>query len=159
MVVLGIDVLLLVSVLLSASLTALGTSVKDLFAWSAAALRIVDFLLTFSVAALLFAMIFNLLPNVILRWRDVGPGACLTAFLFTVGKFLIGFYLGTTGVATYYGAAGSAAVLLLWVYYSACILFFGAEFTKVYVEQYGGGIKPDRRAIFRSKAAPTVKSH
>jgi membrane protein len=148
-IVLGIGFLLLVSLVMSAALAALGASMRNLLTWPAFVWQIVDLLVSFAVTTFLFAMIFKILPNVQIRWRDVWTGAGITAFLFTIGKYLIGFYLGTSAVASYYGAAGSAIVLLLWVYYSACILFFGAEFTKSYVQKYGCGILPDKRAIFR----------
>ncbi len=145
--VLGVGFLLLLSLAFSAVLALLEKFAPNLPAWPASTLQWFDNLVSFSVASFLFALLFKLLPNVEIRWRDVGIGAVVTGLLFTMGKFLIGFYLGTTAVASYYGAAGSAAVLLLWVYYSACILFFGAEFTKAYVEKFGKGIVPDRRAI------------
>jgi len=150
--VLGIGFLLLVSLILSATVAALGSYLERLFLFPAAALQRADFALSFAIITLLFATIFKVLPNVMIRWRDVWPGAALTAFLFTIGKFLIGIYIGTSGVASYAGTAGSAIVILLWVYYSACILFFGAEFTKAYVSRCGGGIQPDRRAMLRFPA-------
>ena len=150
--VLGVGFLLLLSLTFSTALAAVGKFAPGLHAWPQSTYQILDNVVSFCVATLLFAFLFKLLPNVEIRWRDVGIGATVTGFLFTAGKFLIGIYLGTTGIASYYGAAGSAIVLLLWVYYSACILFFGAEFTKAYVNEFGAGIKPDRRAIFRRGA-------
>jgi len=150
--VLGVGFLLLVSLGFSAALAALGKFAPYLTAWPQSTLQFVDNLVSFFVATFLFGLLFKLLPNVEIRWRDVGIGAAVTGLLFTMGKFLIGFYLGTTAVASYYGAAGSVMVLLLWVYYSACILFFGAEFTKAYVNEFGTGIKPDKRAEFRPGA-------
>jgi membrane protein len=147
--VLGVGCLLLVSLTLSAALAAVGKFAPHLPSWPPATLQFADNLVSFFVATFLFALLFKILPNVEIRWRDVGIGAAVTGSLFTLGKFLIGFYLGRAAVASYYGAAGSAIVLLMWVYYSACILFFGAEFTKVWVQQYGNGIVPDRRAVFR----------
>jgi len=82
------------------------------------------------------------LPDVEIHWKDVWIGAALTSVLFTIGKFLIGFYLGTSGVTSAYGAAGSLITILLWVYYSALIFFLGAEFTQVYATQYGSGVIP-----------------
>jgi membrane protein len=147
--VLGVGFFLLISLVVSAALAAVAVSMHRMltlpgFVWQGA-----DFLISLVVVTLLFALIFKVLPNVRLRWRDVWLGAACTAFLFTLGKFLIGFYLGTSGVASYYGAAGSAIVILLWVYYSACILFFGAEFTKAYAVKYGAGVEPDKRAVLR----------
>jgi membrane protein len=147
--VLGVGILLLTSLVISAALAALGVSLPNLLALPGFVLQSVDLVLSLGMATVLFALIFKMLPNVRLGWRDVWIGAACTAFLFTTGKFLIGLYLGTSGIASYYGAAGSAIVILLWVYYSACILFFGAEFTKAYVLKYGSGIVPDRRAVLR----------
>ncbi len=144
--VLAVGFLLLVSLILSAILAALGTSMGKLLPVPGALWQGTDFVLSLAVVTLLFAMIFKLLPNVVLRLRDVWIGAACTAFLFTVGKFLIGLYLGTSGATSYYGAAGSLIIILLWVYYSACILFFGAEFTKAYALKYGSGVVPDKRA-------------
>jgi membrane protein len=89
---------------------------------------------------LFFAMIFKMLPAVALTWRDVATGAVVTAVLFTLGKFLIGFYLGQSNVTAGYGAAGSLITILLWLYYSALILLFGAEFTKVYARTRGSHV-------------------
>jgi membrane protein len=101
-----------------------------------------DFSLTLLVTMVLFLALFVILPDVRLRWADVWPGAALTAFLFTLGKFLIALYLGTTGVASSYGAAGSVIVIQLWVYYSACILFFGVELTKTTTLRRRGAVTP-----------------
>ena len=94
----------------------------------------------------LFAMIYKFLPDVRIQWRDVWIGAALTSVLFTVGKFLIGLYLGHSGVSSAYGAAGSLITVLLWVYYSSLIFFLGAEFTQVYARQYGSGVTPTENA-------------
>jgi membrane protein len=91
-------------------------------------------------------MIFKYLPDVQIGWRDVWLGAVITSALFTVGKFAIGLYLGHSSMASSYGVAGSFVVLLVWVYYSAQILFFGAEFTQVYANEYGSRIVPSENA-------------
>ncbi|HWB57910.1 MAG TPA: YihY/virulence factor BrkB family protein [Chthoniobacteraceae bacterium] len=101
---------------------------------------------SFVVVIVLFAMIYNYLPDVRLGWRDVWMGALVTGVLFAAGKFGIGFYLGHTSVAGSFGTAGSLAVLLVWVYYSAMICFFGAEFTKVYADWRGKEIAPEQHA-------------
>ena len=101
---------------------------------------------SFVVVAVLFAMIYKFLPDVRLSWSDVRIGAAVTALLFTGGKYLIGIYLGQTALGSAFGAAGSLAVLLFWVYYSALIGFFGAEFTQIYARRYGSGIQPQRYA-------------
>jgi membrane protein len=149
--VLVVGFLLVVSLLVSAALAAFDDSLQKLMALPSIVWQGADIVVSVVVMTLLFAMIFKVLPNVILRWRDVWTGAACTAVLFTIGKFLIGLYLGTSGVTSYYGAAGSAVIILLWVYYSACILFFGAELTKVYVRKFGGGIVPDGRAIVKNR--------
>jgi membrane protein len=93
-------------------------------------------LLSFVVITIMFAVIYKLLPDVKIAWRNVWTGAAVTAILFTIGKTLIGLYLGRSTVASVYGAAGSLIVMLLWVYYSAQVVFFGAEFTKVYARRF-----------------------
>jgi membrane protein len=98
------------------------------------------------VITLLFALIFRFLPDARIVWRDVWFGAAMTAALFTLGKFLIGLYLGRAGVGSAYGAAGSLAVLLVWLYYATQIFLFGAELTKAYANQMGSRIKPKEHA-------------
>jgi membrane protein len=102
----------------------------------------INFVVSFGVITLLFAMIFKLLPDVKIAWRDVWIGAMLTALLFNLGKFLLGLYLGRSSVTSAYGAAGSLVIVLLWVYYSAQILFFGAKFTQLYASQYSSHLEP-----------------
>ncbi len=100
-------------------------------------LQLLNFGVGFGISVLLFAMIFKILPNVDLTWRDVATGSVITGVLFTVGKMLIGWYLGNSNVASSYGAAASLITILLWIYYSSLILLFGAEFTKAYAESRG----------------------
>jgi len=135
--VLGIGFLMLVSLLLSAAIAAFGGFVTRLFPAFEIAAQIVNALLSLGIITVLFALIYKVLPNVDLHWRDVWTGALTTAALFTIGKFLIGFYLGRWSTASPYGAAGSVIVILLWVYYSALIVYFGAEFTKVFAREHG----------------------
>jgi membrane protein len=130
--VLGIGFLLLVSLIFSALMAALDAYLDHLLPRYEQWLRMVNFVLSYGVTTLLFAMIFKFLPDVNVRWRNVWLGAAVTAVLFVVGKNLIGSYLGNSAISSTYGAAGSVAVLLFWVYYSAQILFLGAEFTRVY---------------------------
>ena len=134
---LGTGFLLLVSLLVSAALAALNDSVARLMAISPSVLQVVNILVSFGAVTLLFAMIFKLLPDVPIAWADVWIGAAATSLLFTIGKYLIGLYLGKSSTASNYGAAGSLVTVLLWVYYSAQILFLGAEFTQVYATRYG----------------------
>lgn len=135
--ILGIGFLLLVSLALSAALAMVHDLLAQHLPVLSQLLPTLNLLLSFAVITALFAMIYKVLPDVPMRWRDVWPGAAVTALLFTVGKTLIGFYLGRAGATSVYGAAGSFVLLLLWVYYSAQILFIGAEFTEVYSRRYG----------------------
>lgn len=145
--VLGTGFLLLISLVLSAALSALSNSLNALFPGGAIVWQIVDQVVSFIVIGLLFAMIFRLLPDAQVAWRDVWIGAALTALLFSLGKFLLGWYLGREGVTSGFGAAGSLVIILLWVYYSSQILLFGAEFTRVYAQQFGSGVKPAPNAV------------
>jgi membrane protein len=131
-VVLGTGFLLLVSLILSAVLAAVGEFVGDVIPGWIVLGHVISNGITLGGVTLLFAMIYKVLPDTYVAWRDVWLGALVTAFLFTVGKFAIGFYLGQATVASSYGAAGSLVILLLWVYYSAMLLYLGAEFTHVY---------------------------
>jgi membrane protein len=145
--VLGFGFLLLVSLILSTVLTALGTFFVGLMPAAAPALEVANFVISLAVTALLFAMIFKLLPDAEIAWGDVWIGAALTALLFTLGKFLLGLYLGRSGITSTYGAAGSLVALLVWVYYSAQIVFFGVEFTKAYANRFGSRIVPSQDAV------------
>ncbi|PSL22576.1 YihY/virulence factor BrkB family protein [Chitinophaga ginsengisoli] len=109
---------------------------------------IINMVLTFVIISVLFAIIFKVLPDAKVQWRHVIIGAVTTAILFMIGKFAIGLYLGSSKVGTAYGAAGSIVIILLWVYYSAIILYFGAEFTQVYVQHFGGRIRPNEYAVY-----------
>jgi len=108
--------------------------------------HVLDLSVSFILVTALFAMIYKFLPDVRIQWRDVWIGAALTSALFTVGKFLIGLYLGHSGVSSTYGAAASLITVLLWVYYSSLIFFLGAEFTQVHASQYGSGVTPTENA-------------
>ncbi|MEP7277510.1 MAG: YihY/virulence factor BrkB family protein [Bacteroidota bacterium] len=104
--------------------------------------------LMFILLSLLFGIIFKVLPDARIRWKDVMVGAITTSILFMIGKFCIGFYLGHSKMGNIYGTAGSIIIVMLWVYYSAVILYFGAEFTKVYAKWYGGAIRPSDYAVW-----------
>jgi membrane protein len=134
-VVLCIGFLLVVSLLLSTALTALGEYLERRFQLPVKLLHVSNILASFILVTLLFALIYRLLPDVRLRWRDVFLGAVVTSILFGVGKTMIGFYLGRTGAASAYGAAGSLVMILSWVYYSALVFLLGAEFTRVYCHE------------------------
>jgi membrane protein len=135
--IVGIGFLLLVSLVLSAGLAALGNFMTGLLPARETIWQVINFVFSFGVITLLFAMLFKVLPDVTIAWRDVWIGALLTALLFNLGKHLLGLYLGRSGVSSAYGAAGSLVVVLLWVYYSAQILFFGAKFTQIYSARHG----------------------
>ena len=139
--------LLLVSLLLTAGIALMAGWIEGLMPGSETLAQILNIVLSLAMITLLFAMIFKFLPDAKIAWRDVWVGAFLTALLFTVGKFALGLYLGKSGVASSYGAAGSLIVLLLWVYYSSQILFFGAEFTQVYANRFGSRVAPADNAV------------
>ena len=145
--VLGIGFLLLVSLVISAVLSALVTYFSNLLPGVDLLWQIVSFLLSFAITTVLFALIFKVLPDVKITWSDVAIGAIITSVLFSIGRFLLGQYLGNSSFGSAYGAAGSLVVILAWVYYAAQILFFGAEFTQVYARKYGSGITPNKNAI------------
>jgi membrane protein len=136
-IVLGVGFLLMVSLVASAALAALSKWWAPWFGELALVANLVDWALSFTMVMALFAMIYKWLPRSKVAWSDVLIGAALTALLFTVGKFLIGLYIGRSGIASPFGAAASLVVLLLWVYYSAQIFLLGAEFTWLYAHRHG----------------------
>jgi membrane protein len=129
--------LLLVSLVISAGLSALSEYVNAHLPFGHLILQAVNFLISFALNSVLFAAIYKVLPDKDLEWQDVLVGAVVTAFLFSIGKFLIGLYIGSSAVASSYGAAGALIVALLWIYYSTQIFLLGAEFTKVYAHHHG----------------------
>jgi membrane protein len=145
--VLGVGFLLLVSLVISAMLSAIGGFVAGDQFGQTLIWKTINFVISFGVTTVLFALIFKVLPDAEVQWGDVWIGALVTALLFTIGKAAIGWYLGRPGTTSAYGAAGSFVALLLWVYYSAQILFIGAEFTQVYAKAYGSQIEPDADAV------------
>jgi membrane protein len=144
-VVCGMAFLLLVSFAFSAALSASNSWLEARLPIGGWGLRVGNHLLSFLLTAAMFALIFKVLPHVRMAWSDVRIGALLTAGLFTLGKYLIGLYLGQAAVGSAYGAAGSFVVLLVWIYYSTQILLFGAEFTQVYAHSQGTGKGRDLR--------------
>lgn len=140
--VLAIGFLLLVSLILSAMLSGISKLEINLLPGLTPLWQLVNFAVSFGLITLLFALIYKYLPDAKIRWKDVWIGATITALLFTIGKFLIGLYLGRGSLGSAYGAAGSLIVFLAWVFYSAQILLFGAEFTQVYARKYGKKILP-----------------
>jgi YihY family inner membrane protein len=135
--IIAIGFLLLVSLLVSAALAAWARYWAAWFADIQVILRAANFAVSLAVVTVLFAMIYKFLPRTHVRWKDVWIGAAVTALLFTIGKFVIGLYLGSSIAVSSYGAAGALAILLLWVYYSAQIFLLGAEFTKAYADRHG----------------------
>jgi len=114
-----------------------------------------NYFILFLVITSLFAIIFKILPDAKIRWKDAFVGATFTAVLFIAGKFLIGLYLGNSNIGVTYGAAASVVIILLWVYYTSIILYFGAEFTKIYTMNFGGGLVPEKTAVFIIKQEVT----
>jgi len=145
--VLGIGFLLLISLVISAALSALSEYLGRIPLFSELMLQILHLIISLGLITFLFAMIFKFIPDVEIRWRNVWLGAAITAILFTIGKTLIGIYLGQAEVSSTFGAAGSLAVLMIWVYYSSQILFLGAEFTQVFTKRSGERPPPDENAL------------
>lgn len=135
--VLVIGFLLLASLVLSAAIAGAGKYFGEMVPGLEAGLQTANTLASFLIITVLFALIFKVLPDTSIAWRDVWIGALLTSLLFTIGKLLIGLYLGKSGLASAYGTAGSLVVLIAWVYYSAQIMFFGAELAHVYAQRHG----------------------
>jgi membrane protein len=148
-IVVSLGFLLLVSLLVNGLMDALINRLTDIFPQlTVIVVYVFNLILTFGITALLFAMIFKVLPDAKIEWRHVRAGAFTTALLFMIGKFLIGYYLGHSKLSSTYGAAGSVIVMLLWVYYSAMILYFGAVFTHVYAVHTGSMIYPSNYAVW-----------
>jgi membrane protein len=138
--VLGIGFLLVISLVVSTGLNALAEFFGAYLSFDAMTAYLVDFVASFAIITFLFALIYKFVPAATVAWNDVWIGAATTSLLFSLGKFLIGFYLGHSSVTSIYGAAGSLVTLLLWVYYSSLMFFFGAELTQVYAIHYGSKV-------------------
>jgi membrane protein len=143
----GVCFLLLVSLTIEALLKGFSHYVQAKLPGGLTIALTVYLIFDFVVVVVMFALIFKVLPDAKTRWRDVWVGAAMTAFFFLIGKWALGLYLGSGTAASAYGAASSLITLLLWIYYSSQILLFGAEFTQVYANQVGGGVKPDKYAV------------
>lgn len=153
--VLSLGFLLLVSLLLTAGITFTEKSVGGLVPIHFALFgQMLNTVISIVAIALLFALIFKFVPDVPIRWREVAVGAIATAILFTLGKYLLALYLATAGVGSTYGAAGSLVALVVWVYYSAQIFFFGAVFTRVYADRLGPSAAKTERAVARGSSTP-----
>ncbi len=154
--ILGIGFLLMTSLVFSAALAALGKWWGPIFGGWEALAHAVNFVVSFALVTAVFAMIYKIMPRVNIAWHDVWIGSVVTATLFTIGKFLIGLYVGKAGVASGFGAAGSLVVVLVWVYYSAQIFLLGAEFTWAYSHAHGSrkGQRPEAGAADKKKSPP-----
>lgn len=152
---LGIGFLLLVSLIVSAVLDALGKWMSGIIPGNFIIWHLIDFAVSLGIITLLFAMIFKMLPDVRIAWRDVWVGSIGTALLFTIGKYLLGAYLGRGSLSSAYGAAGSFVVVLMWVYYSAQILLLGAASVRVYADRYGACSRPAAGAEFVRPRQPS----
>ncbi|MDX6188249.1 YihY/virulence factor BrkB family protein [Flavobacterium sp. Fl-318] len=154
----SVGFLMLVSLMLNTVLDLLNSRLKLYFPESTVYLfYVINLVLVLASITLLFAIIFRTLPDGVIKWKDAFIGASCTAALFMIGKFAIGFYLGSSTIASVYGAAGSVIIILVWVYYSAIILYFGAEFTKVYAKSYGGQIVPNEYSVEIKKEIFEIK--
>jgi membrane protein len=152
--VVGVGFLMLTSLLVSAALAALYQYMGNTYPGVTVLWEALNVIVSLAVITLLFAMIYKVLPDVELAWSDVWVGGLVTAGLFTIGKSVIGLYLGTSGLSSSYGAAGSVVVLLVWVYYSSQIILLGAEFTREYVAEFGRRPPPSEFAKKAGKADP-----
>ncbi len=144
---LGIGFLLLVALVVSAGLAAINEYLSAIPQLSNLVLLILNFVISLGLVTLMFALIFKFIPDVEISWGNVWLGAFLTAIFFTVGKFLIGLYLGRSNIGNTFGAAGSMALIMIWVYYSSQILFLGAEFTQVHAKKSGQQARPTEHAV------------
>jgi membrane protein len=155
--VLGVGFLLLVFLVVNAGLAAMGTALGGYASVPEWIAQAVSTIASFIVAAGLFGLVYKILPDVDLEWRDVILGSLITSLLFNTGKLVVGIYLGKTGVASAYGAAGSLVVCLFWVYYSALIFFLGAEFTQVFANKYGSAPTLRVRRLLVGKLSQGIK--
>lgn len=153
-VIVSLGFLLLVSLAVTALIEGLTNRLQAAFPDLAVlAVYIINVVISFVVITLLFGVIFKVLPDAKIKWKDILSGAIATAILFMLGKFAISFYIGQSNVGSTYGAAGSLVILLLWVYYSSIILYFGAEFTLAYSREFGGSIEPSEYAVWDKEPA------
>ena len=147
--IISIGFIMMVSLLLNALVSAFGNFLARYFSeFSVIVVQITDSIVTFLITTFLFSLMFKVLPDAKIKWKDVLIGGFITSIFFTLGKLAIGYYLGSSNIATIYGAAGSIMIIMVWVYYSSIILYLGAEFTKVYAKLYGGKIFPNEYAVW-----------
>jgi membrane protein len=147
--VISLGFVLMVSLILNALVAGMGGKLDHLVSGSATTLvPVINMLMSVVVNTLLFATIFKVLPDARIKWKDVFIGSITTSILFMLGRWAIGYYIGSSNLANIYGAAGSVIIILIWTYYSSAILYLGAEFTKVYATQYGGKISPNDYSVW-----------
>jgi len=161
-IIISMGFILLVALVVNALMELMSERLMRLFSEGTVYLfYAVNLLLIFIVITVLFAAIFRILPDARIKWKDAFVGAAFTSVLFLLGKFLIGYYLGNSNIGIVYGTAASIIFILLWVYYSSVILYFGAEFTRMYAIMMGGGILPDKTAVFiiKKEAREIPESH
>lgn len=151
--VLGTGFLLLISLVVTAAVSALNEVLKSILPGGDIVGQVVSFLVSILIVALMFTLLFKFLPDVKITWSDVWIGGLMTAILFTLGQFALGFYLSSGAVGKSFGAAASFVVILVWIYYSTQILLFGAEFTQVYTNKYGSHVRPEENAEFVTEEA------
>mgnify|MGYP005843860113 CR=1 FL=1 len=158
--IVGVTGLLVLALLVASSVIAgLTETLADLLPFSGVVVWVVNIVVSLIIATLLFALLFRFVPMAKIAWSDVWLGAAVTAVLFVVGQFALSIYLGRGNITSTYGAFGSLVALLLWVYYSAQILFFGAEFTQVYANRYGSQVRPEEEAVAVAEGPRTPPKH
>jgi membrane protein len=143
----GIGFLLLVSLVLSAVLAAMSAYLSNLFSIMAGVVSVLDFMVSFIGITVMFALMFKFVPAATVKWKDVWVGAAVTSLMFSIGKLLIGLYLGNGAIGSTFGVARSLVVIMLWAYYSAQIVLYGAEFTRLYAARFGSDILPSANAL------------
>ncbi len=153
----AIGILLVASLAASTALASLQGSVSDALPGGKQLWHAVEFIISCGIITALFAIIYKFLPDARPHWRDVWVGALVTAFLFTVGKLLLGLYLGSGSVSSPYGVAGSIVLLLVWVYYSAQIFLFGAEFTQIYASRHNRSIQPSKQGMWKAQGQEAIE--
>jgi membrane protein len=156
--VVGIGFLLIVSLLMSTLIAAAGKFFEQFLPAPEVVLHLGSLLISFLAVTVLFALLYKVVPDVRIEWQDVWIGAAVTSLLFSIGKFLIGLYLGKASVGSAYGAAGSLVVFLVWLYYSAQIFFLGAQFTRVFSERRGSRAKARAERLLSPNPAPNPAS-
>jgi membrane protein len=145
--ILGIGFLLLVSLIISAVLAATSVYLSKRFAILTGVVTLIDFVISFAGITIVFVLMFKFLPAAILKWKDAWVGAAVTSLLFSIGKFIIGLYLGNGALGSTFGAASSLVIIMMWTYYSSQIILYGAEFTRLYAIRFGSNILPSANGV------------